>query len=384
MCYNIWVDLIGFHISNATENQFYNSPRYPYFASRMRAGLSEELLIIFDDLNDAVYDLGAKKRIMDFVQAMSYEGSVAYLETCGSARFYKAMMNNQICLIEDLRVLAHGTGESVGIQRWCKTSYMVGSQWGRTYSKPESDAAYDRFTSLNEDRLVFLLNILRKLRASIAVVASERHPPEVLLTTLRLRLQVFDQGDLYMRACSTVSWASPQKSQFLANSETWWLVTHYKSRVKPDMQRDTTSNSNHDAALPDKVAYAYPLGKKTRSTLTFIVPTIMLFSAIPAAIAWKRDDSITGTTRDSNFWQAVSSSMLQLLSLITFIWPAMKDPQLPQITRVWIWVLSVFSATCTVANVPVYLVAPTIWSFLISFIGALAQSVVQLQVVNAI
>jgi hypothetical protein len=46
-------------------------------------------------------------------------------------------------------------------------------------------------------------------------------------------------------------------------------------------------------------------------------------------------------------------------------------------------VLAVFSATCTIANVPVYLVAPTMWSFSISFTGMLAQSVVQLQVVNA-
>jgi hypothetical protein len=149
------------------------------------------------------------------------------------------------------------------------------------------------------------------------------------------------------------------------------------------MPRDTSSGSKHGAALPDKVAHAYVSGEKTRSALTFIVPTIMLSSVIPAAIAWRRDDSVTGTTGDSNFWQAVCNSTLQLLSLVTFIWPAMKDPRLSQIAWVWIWMLAGFSATCTIANVPVYLVAPTIWSFSISFTGALAQSVVQLQVVNA-
>jgi hypothetical protein len=109
----------------------------------------------------------------------------------------------------------------------------------------------------------------------------------------------------------------------------------------------------------------------------------MLSSIIPASLAWRRGDSVTGTTRDSSFWQAVSNSTLQLLSLILFIWPAIKDPRLSQSTWIWIWVLAVFSATCTIANVPVYLVAPTMWSFSISFTGMLAQSVVQLQVVNA-
>lgn len=105
--------MISVHLSNTTENQFYNSPRYPYFALRMRAGLPEELLRIFNDLDDAVYDLRAKDRIMVFVQTMAYNESVAYLKSCGSARFYKAMMNNQICFIQDLRMLAHGTSEGV-------------------------------------------------------------------------------------------------------------------------------------------------------------------------------------------------------------------------------------------------------------------------------
>lgn len=94
----------------------------------MRAGLSEEVLRMFDDLNAAVYDLRAKNCIMVFVQWMTYKDSVAYLEICGSAHSYKAMMNNQICFIEDLRVLAHDTGERVGTQRSCKPPYMVGSE----------------------------------------------------------------------------------------------------------------------------------------------------------------------------------------------------------------------------------------------------------------
>lgn len=80
VCYNIWIDLIGFHISNATEDQFHNSPRYPYIALRMEAGLTEELLKISEDLNDEIYDPRAKDHIMVFVQVMTYEDAVTYLK----------------------------------------------------------------------------------------------------------------------------------------------------------------------------------------------------------------------------------------------------------------------------------------------------------------
>ncbi|KAH7084318.1 hypothetical protein FB567DRAFT_79424 [Paraphoma chrysanthemicola] len=368
LCYNIWVDLIGLHISNATEDQFRNSSRYPYFALRMRAGLPEELLKISEELDDTIYDLRAKDHIMKFVQTMAFEDAVTYLDNCDSARFYRDMMNNQICFVKDLRVLAHGTNETAKIERSCHVTHMRTSQGFSKWTGEPREAVYSHFTSLNENRLIFLLKILREFRASIAVAASAGHVPFDVLSKLRLRLREFDQRGLYSLACSIVAWASPEESQFVADSKTWW---------------DTSSAGKHGAALPEKVAHAYASGEKTRSTLTFIVPTIMLISVIPAAVAWRRDDSVTGTTGDSNFWQAVSSSTLQLLSLITFIWPAMKDPRLSQITWVWIWVLAGFSATCTIAHVPVYLVAPTIWSFVISFVGALAQSIVQLQVVNA-
>jgi hypothetical protein len=228
LCYNIWVDLIGVHISNATENQFHNSPRYPYFALRMRTGLPEELLKISEDLNDTIYDLRAKAHIMVFVQTMAYEDSVAYLDTFKSARYYRNMMNNQIGFVEDLRVLAYGTNEGAEIERSCNVTYMMNSIGLDVWTTGDMKPAYNHFTSLNEDRLIFLLKILRELRASIAVAASARHLPYDLLETLRWRLREFDQRGLYSRACSTVTWASPVESQFVADSETWWLVTHCK------------------------------------------------------------------------------------------------------------------------------------------------------------
>lgn len=76
--------------------------------------------------------------------------------------------------------------------------------------------------------------------------------------------------------------------------------------------------------------------------------------------------------------------MLQLLSLITFVWPTLNDARLSKLTWVWIWILAGFSAICAAVSVPMYLVAPTIWSFVIAFAGSVGQAVVQLQVVTAI
>lgn len=224
VCYNIWVDLIGLHISLATEDQFYNSSRYPYFALRMRNGLPEDLLKMSEDLTDRIYELWAKDRIMVFVRTMTYEHSVAYLDNCDSARFYREMINNQICFVRDLRVLAHRTNESAGIERTCKRGYMIKSPSSR--AGRDIFAAYSHFTNLNEDRLVFFLKILQKFRASIGVAALARHLPRDLLATIRLRLQEFDQRDLYLQACSDVSWALPKESRFVADSESWWSVTH--------------------------------------------------------------------------------------------------------------------------------------------------------------
>jgi hypothetical protein len=198
----------------------------------MRIGLSEEFLRIYEDLNDAIYDLEAKDRIMVFVQTMTYEDSVAYLDICSSARFYREIMNNQIRFVEDLRSLADGTDEGGIVERSCFINYMVKPMNFSSWSPQNVKATYDHFTSPNEDRLIFLLKILRGLRASIAVAAPTRDLPYHLLETLRFRLREFDQRGLYSEACSAVAWASPEESQFVAASETWWLVTHFNKALE--------------------------------------------------------------------------------------------------------------------------------------------------------
>jgi hypothetical protein len=75
---------------------------------------------------------------------------------------------------------------------------------------------------------------------------------------------------------------------------------------------------------------------------------------------------------------------MQLLGLLTFIWPTLSHPRLSTLTWFWIWVLAAFSAMCAILSIPLFLVVSSTWSFIVGFAGSLAQAIVQLQVINSI
>lgn len=121
-----------------------------------------------------------------------------------------------------------------------------------------------------------------------------------------------------------------------------------------------------------------------RSSLNFIVPIVSLVSVIPAALAWKYGIMEKVTFTDPNFYQAIAGSVLQLLSLVTFIWPTLSHPRLSRLNWVWIWILAGCSTLCALTSPLLYWFFSTTWSFLISFIGAIFQAVIQLQLINSI
>jgi hypothetical protein len=121
-----------------------------------------------------------------------------------------------------------------------------------------------------------------------------------------------------------------------------------------------------------------------RSSLNFIVPIVSLVSVVPAALAWKYGRVETITLTDPNFYQTISGSVLQLLSLVTFIWPTLDHPRLSRLNWVWIWILAGCSVLCAVISPLIYWFFSTTWSFVVSFVGGILQAVIQLQVVNSI
>jgi hypothetical protein len=121
--------------------------------------------------------------------------------------------------------------------------------------------------------------------------------------------------------------------------------------------------------------------QNVNSSLTFLVPTVCLLSCIPAAIAWTHTTPSIGTIDDANFYQLLSSAVMQLLGLPTLVWPTVFHVQLAKMTWFWTWILAGASACCTVVAVLVYLWLPTGWSGILSFSGGAAQALVVLQLV---
>ncbi|KAF2630117.1 hypothetical protein BU25DRAFT_265852 [Macroventuria anomochaeta] len=106
-----------------------------------------------------------------------------------------------------------------------------------------------------------------------------------------------------------------------------------------------------------------------RAGLNFIVPIACLLSTMPAALAWSHGSRESGTSKDSDFFQTIAGSALQLLGLVTFIWPTLPHPRLVGQTWWFIWILAIFSAICAVLSISLYLVVPSTWSFAIGFAG---------------
>ncbi|KAE8442195.1 hypothetical protein EG329_003724 [Mollisiaceae sp. DMI_Dod_QoI] len=114
------------------------------------------------------------------------------------------------------------------------------------------------------------------------------------------------------------------------------------------------------------------------SILLFTVPTICAVSCFLAGLAWMHTPPQIGSSSDGNFYQLLSSSLVQLLGTFTLA-PTLLSKTLVGLHRILAWVLAVTSILCTVVSMPLYLYATTAWSGLLSFFGSCAQALILLQ-----
>lgn len=146
---------------------------------------------------------------------------------------------------------------------------------------------------------------------------------------------------------------------------------------------ETPDDSSSESRTIDTTAY--PDQRAVQSNLNFIVPAVLLLSIIPAALAWTHGKEEQGSSNDSDFYQAIAESILQILSIAIFIWLTLSHPRLSLFSWFWIWLAAGFSILCALLSIIFYVYLPsTSWSFTIAFAGAVAQVIVQLQVVNSI
>jgi hypothetical protein len=163
---------------------------------------------------------GCYKTCMILVRKWSVEISLNSLENCQASRFYKSMLNNQSGFVQDLRMLSSmrwSGGEALECTR--KACKFPSKGW-------DISRTYDYYTTLNENRLIHMLEILRELRKSIAVAAQSSYIHTELLAKLKMRLQELDRDSLYSLACSYIAWGSIQEPSLVqADSKTWWSDT---------------------------------------------------------------------------------------------------------------------------------------------------------------
>lgn len=119
-------------------------------------------------------------------------------------------------------------------------------------------------------------------------------------------------------------------------------------------------------------------------TLNFFVPTTLLLTCIPVALAWRQSPESLGLSQDANFYQLIAGALLQLLNLVTLLYPTIVRSRISGRPWVFTWVLGATSGVCMVLSIPLYIKAPVAWSMAVAFGGAAAQALITLQIVHAV
>jgi hypothetical protein len=135
---------------------------------------------------------------------------------------------------------------------------------------------------------------------------------------------------------------------------------------------------------PRNIVEAFPESQQPwglSPIITFLVPITVAFSFAPLFLIWFHATHTVGATSDSDFWQLVQSSTMQLLSLLTMMLPTVSNVKLARQAWILTWILAGFSATCSIVAIPIYLRFPVEWSSTIAFAGSAAQAFVTLQFV---
>lgn len=121
---------------------------------------------------------------------------------------------------------------------------------------------------------------------------------------------------------------------------------------------------------------------KGRSTFALLVPTISILSAIPAIWALTQaEKKKSGNVPDPEFFQVLSSGLIQLLGIGTAFYPILNDFRPDRAARIQAWTLATLSVCLTVAAVPLYPLVSAPWSGMSLFAGTFVQSFLQLQLI---
>ena len=118
--------------------------------------------------------------------------------------------------------------------------------------------------------------------------------------------------------------------------------------------------------------------------MTAIICAVSLGCTVPVFVAWSRFPNAHGTTQDADFWMLLQSSVMQLLNLLTIVYPASQKSLMHWRPWFWAWMYAMTSCLCLLAATALYVLVPVKWSAVLSFGGSVAQALLILQFMQVV
>jgi uncharacterized membrane protein len=97
--------------------------------------------------------------------------------------------------------------------------------------------------------------------------------------------------------------------------------------------------------------------------------------------AYKFSTSESGTMADADFYILIQNSIMMIFGILMGCYPTFSQPG--STAKRWAHILAVIGTTCCISAIPIYLYFATIWSAWVSFVAALVQGYMVLQLAIA-
>lgn len=116
-------------------------------------------------------------------------------------------------------------------------------------------------------------------------------------------------------------------------------------------------------------------------TLNILILTLCFFASIPAYLCFSSTPPGHGASTDANFYQLLSGGVLQILSIVTLLWPTVFHARLSRIAWFWTWAMAGLATVCAGLSMIFYLRVSVGWSGLLGFLGEASMGMVSLMLI---
>lgn len=140
----------------------------------------------------------------------------------------------------------------------------------------------------------------------------------------------------------------------------------------------TTQIPAPNPPLPAAIAYPERWQLRFLPTLIVLILTFCFLASIPAYLCFSATPPSPGLHTDANFYQLLSGSVLQFLSIVTLIWPTVFHTRLSRMAWLWTWMLAGISTVCAGLSLALYVWVSEGWSSVVGCFGQASICVVSL------